>query len=113
MSTSPNIAPGSDGPYFVILDVNIRDVPRYLTYMEKVRPALEAAGGRYLARGGAYTIYEGDWEPARLVLMEFPSQKAFESFYRGPEYAAIKQIRDETSSGNLVGVEGLPIAGKP
>ena len=40
----------------LIFDVQIRDVPRYLTYMEKVRPALEAAGGRYLARGGAYTV---------------------------------------------------------
>lgn len=107
MSTSPNT---SNGPYFVILDVEIRDAPRYLTYMEKVRSALEAAGGRYLARGGAYTVYEGDWEPARLVLMEFPSQNAWESFYHGPEYAGIKQIREETSTGNMVGLEGLPRA---
>lgn len=48
------------GPYYVILDVAIRDVVRYLTYMEQVTPALEAAGGRCLARGGALTTYEGD-----------------------------------------------------
>jgi hypothetical protein len=40
------------GPYYVIVDVAIRDVERYLTYMQQVVPALEAAGGRYLARGG-------------------------------------------------------------
>ena len=79
MSTAPHLAPGSDGPYYVIVDVDIRDVSRYLTYMEKVRPALEAAGGRYLARGGAYTVYEGGWQPARLVLIEFPSQTACRS----------------------------------
>lgn len=112
MSTDPHLAPGSDGLYYVILDVDIRDVPRYLTYMEKVLPALEAAGGRYLARGGAYTVYEGNWEPARLVLMEFPSQKAWESFYFGPAYEAIKTIRDETSTSNMVGVEGLAPTGK-
>jgi len=111
VSTGPNVAPGSDGPYYVVFDVEIRDVPRYLEYMEKVRPALEAAGGRYLARGGAFTVYEGDWEPSRVVLLEFPSQAAWESFYQGPEYAGIKPIRDETSSGNMIGVEGLPTAG--
>jgi uncharacterized protein (DUF1330 family) len=96
--------------YYIIFDVDIRDVPRYVTYMEKVRPALESAGGRYLVRGGAYKVYEGDWKPRRLVLLEFPSQVAWEGFYNGSEYAGIKQIRDETSSGNMVGVEGLPNA---
>lgn len=107
MTINPHIAPGSDGPYYVIFDVDIRDVPRYMTYMEKVRPALERAGGRYLARGGAHTVYEGGWEPARLVLLEFPSQKAWESFYYGADYEGIKVIREETSTGNMVGVEGL------
>ncbi len=88
-------------------------MPRYLTYMQMVRPALEAAGGCYLVRGGTYTVYEGDWAPARLVLLQFPSQEAWESFYRSPEYAVLKRIRDETSTGNLVGVEGLPVTSKP
>jgi uncharacterized protein (DUF1330 family) len=35
-------------PYFVILDVAIRNVERYLTYMNEVAPALESAGGIYL-----------------------------------------------------------------
>ena len=111
MTTDPHLAPGSDGPYYVIVDVDIRDVPRDLTYMENVRPALEAAGGRYLARGGAHAVYEGNWEPARLVLIEFPVEKAWESFYYGSAYEGIKRIRDETSTANMVGVEGLPGAG--
>jgi uncharacterized protein (DUF1330 family) len=41
------------------------------------------------------------------VLLEFPSREAWENFYRGPEYAGIKAVRDETSTGNAVGVEGL------
>ena len=45
------------GPYYVILDVAIHDVATYLTYMDRVTPALEAAGGRYLSRGGALTTY--------------------------------------------------------
>jgi uncharacterized protein (DUF1330 family) len=110
MTTTPHPEPsgGASGPYYVIFDVDIWDVGRYQTFMDQVKPALEAAGGRYLVRGGAYRIYEGDWEPFRLVLLEFPSQKAFESFYYGPTYAGMKAVRDEVSAARLVGVEGLP-----
>jgi uncharacterized protein (DUF1330 family) len=45
-------------------------------------------------------------DASELVLLEFPSQDAWESFYHGPAYAGIKTIRDETSSGRMVGVEG-------
>jgi len=98
---------GRTGPYYVILDVAIRDVERYVTYMERVAPALEAAGGRYLARGGPLTVYEGSWSPPRIVLLEFPSQRAWESFYYGSEYEGIKKVRDEVSTSRVVGVEGL------
>lgn len=97
----------ANGAYYVIVDVTIRDVERYLTYMAQVAPAIEAAGGRYLARGGELTSYEGDWRPARIVLLEFPSQQAWESFYYGAEYEQIKPIRDEVSSAHMVGIEGL------
>ncbi|MCZ4304145.1 DUF1330 domain-containing protein [Zoogloeaceae bacterium G21618-S1] len=92
---------------FVIFDVEIHDVPRYQEFIQKVKPALEAAGGRYLARGGAHTVYEGDWSPRRIVLLEFPSIQAWEDFYNGPIYQGLKTIRDECSSARLVSVEGL------
>ena len=75
--------------------------------MSGVKPALEAAGARYLARGGAHKVYEGDWEPRRIVLLEFPSVEAWETFYNGPTYQGLKSIRDECSSARLVSVVGL------
>ena len=74
-------------PYYVVFDVDVRDAPRYGEYMAHVLPQIEAAGGKYLARGGPHTVYEGDWSPYRLVLLEFPSREAFEGFYHGPESA--------------------------
>ena len=38
---------------YLIFDVEIHDMARYQEYMARVKPALEAAGARYLARGGA------------------------------------------------------------
>jgi uncharacterized protein (DUF1330 family) len=41
------------------------------------------------------------------VLLEFPSQAAFESFYHGSVYEGLKAIREEVSTARLVGVEGV------
>jgi uncharacterized protein (DUF1330 family) len=92
---------------YVIFDVEIRDPDRYQDFMQKVKPALAEAGARYLARGGAHKAYEGDWSPRRIVLLEFPSVAAWESFYYGPVYQGLKSIRDGCSSARLVAVEGL------
>lgn len=92
---------------YVIFDVDIRDMSQYQEFMKRVKPAVESAGGRYLARGGAHKVYEGDWEPRRIVLFEFPSAAAFESFYNGPVYQGLKPLRDACSSARLVSVEGL------
>jgi len=68
---------------------------------------LEAAGGQYLVRGGAQMVIEGDWKPTRLVIFEFPSQAAAQSFYVSPAYQSLKALRQEASSANIVGVEGV------
>ena len=92
---------------YVIFDVEIRDAQRYQDFMQRVKPALEAAGARYLARGGALKVHEGDWLPRRIVLLEFPSLVAWEAFYNGAVYQGLKAIRDECSSARLVSVEGV------
>jgi uncharacterized protein (DUF1330 family) len=94
-------------PAYVIFDVEIRDLARYQDFMSQVKPALEAIGARYLARGGTHKVHEGDWSPRRIVILEFPSMAAWEAFYNGPVYQGLKQIRDECSSARLVSVEGL------
>ena len=94
-------------PAYAIFDVDIHDPDTYGEFMARVKPALEAAGARYLVRGGAHKVYEGDWMPRRLVLLEFPSVAAFEAFYDGPVYRELKSIRDRASSARLVAVEGI------
>ncbi len=92
---------------YVIFDVEIRVPERYQDFMNQVKPALAAAGACYLARGGPLKVYEGDWSPRRIVILEFPSVAAWEGFYLGPVYQGLKAIRDECSSARLVSVEGI------
>lgn len=92
---------------YAIFDVRIDDAEQYAAFMRGVKPALEAAGATYLARGGAHKVYEGDWEPRRIVLIAFPSVAAFEEFYTGATYQGLKAIRDGCSAARLVCVEGV------
>lgn len=92
---------------YVIFDVEISDPTRYQEFMTGVKPALDQAGAKYLARGGEHKVYEGDWQPRRIVLLEFPSVAAWETFYNGPIYCELKDIRDQCSSARLVSVAGL------
>ena len=94
-------------PAYVIFDVEIGDVAKFQEFMSGVKPAIEQAGAKYLVRGGAHTVHEGDWTPRRIVLLEFPSMEAWETFYNGPTYQRLKGIRDACSSARLVSVVGL------
>ena len=92
---------------YVIFDVEIRDAAKFQDFMNGVKPAIEDAGARYLVRGGAHQVHEGDWTPRRIVLLEFPSMEAWEAFYNGATYQGLKKVRDKCSSARLVSVIGL------
>jgi len=93
-------------PAYAILDVEIRDMARYGEYMRQVKPAVEAAGGRYLVRGGAHKVVEGNWFPRRLVIMEFPDMEVLQRFYLSEEYQSLRALRQQSSTTHgLVVVE--------
>ena len=91
---------------YAILDLDIYDIAEYLRYQRAVRPLLQRAGARYLARGGEFTVFEGDCQPKRLVLVEFPSLQAMEDFYESDAYQALESQRLGCSSAQIIGVEG-------
>ena len=92
---------------YVITDLEVFDIEHYLAYQQAVKPLLEAAGARYLARGGEFRVYEGDYQPRRLVLLEFPSLEAVDDFYESAGYQALEAQRRACSSARIIAVEGL------
>jgi uncharacterized protein (DUF1330 family) len=54
---------------YVIFDVDIHDAAGFQAFMQGAKPAVEAAGARYLARGGEFRVHEGDWVARRRVLL--------------------------------------------
>ena len=92
---------------YAIVDIHILDIEHYLDYQHAIRPLVEAAGARYLARGGEFKVFEGDFVPSRLILIEFPSLEAMEEFYHSEAYQALEGQRRACSSARIVGVKGL------
>ena len=92
---------------YVIADVDVRDPARYEDYRRLVLPTITAYGGRFLARGGTVDVLEGPWRPSRLVIVEFPSVERARAWWSSPEYAGAKALRQATSQGSLVVIEGV------
>ena len=92
---------------YVVVDVQRTDLERAARYSELAGPSVERHGGRYVARGGATDVLEGDWDPERLVVIEFPSSDAARSWYESDDYRQARRVRDGAGTWNMVVVEGV------
>ena len=91
---------------YVIAEVNVTDPQLYQEYAKGVPATIAAYGGKYLVRGGATDIKEGDWMPKRVVVLEFPSMERARSWYDSPEYKPLLALRLRAASAKLILVEG-------
>jgi uncharacterized protein (DUF1330 family) len=92
---------------YLILDIHVKDPEEYAAYRERAPATLEQYGGRYLVRGGPHETVEGDWNPERVVLVEFPSVERAKEWYASPEYQEIVGLRLRAAPSNTVLVEGV------
>ena len=93
---------------YLIVDITgIQDEQTYARYRQQVSPGLSSAGGRYLARGVAIEVLEGDWHPKRIVLVRFDSAVAARGWWASKDYAALKHMRQASATTNMIVVEGV------
>ena len=91
---------------YIIGDITVNDLERYKKYVEQAPHFVAKHQGKYLVRGGAMEVLEGAWNPARLVVLEFPSKEHALAFAQDPEYQAIAVDRQEATTSRLLIVEG-------
>jgi uncharacterized protein (DUF1330 family) len=92
---------------YLIVDIDVRDAKAFDEYRKMVVPTIQKYGGRYLVRGGATTVLEGNWQPKRVVVLEFDSVERAREWYDSADYRPARDIRLKASSGNAVLVEGI------
>jgi uncharacterized protein (DUF1330 family) len=91
---------------YVIYEGVVTDPEQYEQYKVRAAPSVTAAGGRYLVRGGQVESFEGA-EPARVVVLEFPTLEAATAWYRSDEYTEAKALREGACRARVFAVDGM------
>ena len=94
-------------PAYVIVETNISDQEQYERYRDAAPASIAAHGGRYLVRGGELAVFEGEWNPTRVVVLEFPDLETAKRWYASEEYGEARKLRDGAAALNMVAVEGV------
>ena len=94
-------------PAYLFANVEVTDAAGYEEYRQRVSATIEAHGGRYVVRGGAAEVLEGEWVPKRMVILEFADMAQLKTWYRSPEYKPLIELRQRTAKSTLVAVEGV------
>jgi len=90
----------------MIIEVEIKDNERYSKYVEKVPEVIDKYGGRYLVRGGKVTPLSGNWNPERMVLIEFGSIEQLRKCFKSTEYLKIAPLREQSITSKAIVVDG-------
>jgi len=93
-------------PVYVVADVEWHDEVQHAKEAENFVQILEKYGGRFLVASKDAKVIEGRWKPCTLVILKFPTEKAFQAWYGSKEYAPLLAIRLNFADTNGVVVEG-------
>jgi uncharacterized protein (DUF1330 family) len=92
---------------YVIVEIDIVDPAGYEEYKQLASATVEKYGGKYIIRGGAVENLEGDWNPKRIVMLQFDSMQRAKEWLNSEEYREPRKMRHRTARTRMVVVEGV------
>ena len=94
-------------PAYVIVEISVHNPQEYEEYKKLSLPSLKPFNGKFIVRGGKTITLEGDWDPERIVVLEFPDTELALEWWNSDIYAKAKAIRQRTASTRMIVVEGI------
>ncbi len=89
----------TDGPVYALNLFDVTDRDEYLAYSRRSSTEVEAHGGRVIALGGFRSAMAGTIEPRQvMVLVEWNSRAAFDSYLADPALADLHPHRERGTS---------------
>lgn len=92
---------------FVVLDITVNDTIMYEQYRIKIEPIIKKYGGKYLVRSGGMAFDkdpdkkvipgEGNWNPNRLIIVEWNSMEELQKFSSSEEYLKVAELRKKSA----------------
>jgi uncharacterized protein (DUF1330 family) len=92
---------------YIIVDVKIHNPGEYEEYKKLTPASIAAYQGSFIVRGGPTETLEGDWDPGRIVVVEFPNAERARQWWNSTEYATAKRIRQGASSTRMILADGV------
>ena len=91
---------------YILVDITIHDAEGYEGYKKLTPASIEAYEGKFIVRGAKTETLEGDWQPGRFVIIEFPSLEKAKAWWASEEYAPAKALRQANAETKMIVVEG-------
>ena len=91
---------------YLVANIRVRDQEKFQQFAGMAGPAIQKYGGKVLAKGPMADRLEGDVSGI-VMMIEFESKEAANTFYHSEEYQAAKAVREACSDTDLMIVEGL------
>ena len=86
---------------------SVRPSPQIAEYLQHIDATLDPFQGRFRAHGDDFTVVEGTWGPA-VIVIEFPDQDHAHGWYSSPAYRQIAKLRTDNIDGDIILVNGVP-----
>ena len=91
---------------YVVANIRVKDQEKFQQFSGMAGPAIKKYGGKVLARGSHADRLEGDVSGI-VMMIEFESKEAADTFYYSEEYQAAKAIREACSETDFMIIEGV------
>ena len=91
---------------YVVANIRVTNQEKFQQFSGMAGSAIKKYGGKVLARGPDADRLEGNVSGI-VMMIEFESKEAANTFYHSEEYQAAKSIREECSDTDLMIAEGV------
>jgi uncharacterized protein (DUF1330 family) len=102
-------------PVYFVAEIEVTNPDAYAKeYAAKAQAIIKAAGGRFLAIGGAaatsggkVTAFDGD-PPKRVVVQVWDSMDKIKAWRANPEYVELRKVGEKYAKFRSFAVDGVP-----
>lgn len=92
---------------YVIVQLTIKNRAAYRQYQKQFMAVFSKHAGRLLASDENPECVEGDWNPCKIILMEFPNKDSFQQWAFSQDYVRISADRRAGAEATVLLAEGL------
>ena len=95
-------------PGYAIVEVNITDKDGYTKeFLPAIAKEIQAAGGKYVVRGGNPVTLQGAAPASRAAVLQFDSVEKLRAWWSSPAHTTTQAIGDKYATTRAFAVEGV------